>query len=115
MWPRNRLRRREDFDRLRQHGRLYRHRLLNLSVIENGVAFNRYGFITTKQLGKAVTRNRVRRLLREAVRKHHPHIQPGFDIVLIARAGAADREFESLAQAVAHLLHEAGLMKETTS
>lgn len=57
----------------------------------------RVGFTTTKKLGNAVVRNRIRRRLREAARLTLPAIaQPGFDYVLIGRAGAADRPFAEL-------------------
>jgi ribonuclease P protein component len=44
--------------------------------------------ITTKRLGKAVERNRVKRLLREFFRQHKG-ILPPQDIVIIAKKGAA--------------------------
>jgi ribonuclease P protein component len=57
----------------------------------------RVGFTTTKKLGNAVVRNRIRRRLREAARLSLPAIaHPGFDYVLIGRAGAADRPFAEL-------------------
>ena len=57
----------------------------------------RVGFTTTKKLGNAVIRNRIRRRLREAARLTLPAIaRPGFDYVLIGRAGAADRPFAEL-------------------
>ena len=69
MQRRLRLRRKDDFARLRQHGRVWRHHMLILSVTPNGLTHNRYGFVTSKHLGKAVVRNRTRRLLRETSHK----------------------------------------------
>jgi ribonuclease P protein component len=74
-----------DFARLRAGGRVYRHPAMLLSLLPNGLPHNRYGFITSKQIGGAVLRNRTRRLLREAIRKLHPRISTGYDFVLIAR------------------------------
>ena len=49
----------------------------------------RFGFTVTRQIGKAVDRNRIRRRLKAAVRGVSPdHARGNFDYVLIARKGA---------------------------
>jgi ribonuclease P protein component len=107
-----RLHRREDYQRLREHGRSIRHNWLSLSMLENGLPHNRYGFITGKQVGNAVHRNRVRRRLREIMRQLHPQLKPGYDIVVIARAGSADQSFERLGALLLELTRRAGLFEE---
>jgi ribonuclease P protein component len=57
-------------------------------MAENNLHRPRLGVITTKRSGKAVRRNRVKRLLREFFR-HHKGILPLQDIVIIAKKGAA--------------------------
>lgn len=62
----------------------------------------RFGFTVTKQLGKAVNRNRIKRRLREAVRLVAPQLaRPGFEYVLIGRASTLKRPFKSLLQDLA--------------
>lgn len=57
----------------------------------------RFGFTATKKLGNAVTRNRIRRRLKEAVRLVAPGAaSAGCDYVLIAREAAATRPFAAL-------------------
>ena len=57
----------------------------------------RVGFTVTKKLGNAVTRNRIKRRLREAARLTLPDsASPGFDYVLIGRAAGLQREFSGL-------------------
>ena len=57
----------------------------------------RFGFTVTKQLGKAVVRNRIRRRLKSLVASLAPRLADrGFDYVLIARASAHDRPFADL-------------------
>lgn len=48
---------------------------------------NRYAVVAGKRVGKAVERNRCKRLVREALRNLHPSLQPGHDIVVIVRGG----------------------------
>ena len=57
----------------------------------------RIGFTCTKKLGNAVTRNRIRRRMREAARLTLPGIaKTGFDYVMIGRVATADRDFDAL-------------------
>ncbi len=57
----------------------------------------RVGFTCTKKIGGAVTRNRVRRRLRESVRLIMGDVaKPGHDYVLIGRIATENRAFEEL-------------------
>jgi len=104
-----RLRRPEDFARLRREGTSHRHPLLIVSVAPNDLLHNRYGFITAKRLGKAVTRNRVRRLMREAVRHLHPTLKTGYDVVVIARPHAVGKPYTAIYQALQATFDRAAL------
>jgi ribonuclease P protein component len=105
-----RLRRRKDFDAVFRRGRTWSNDLLVLRTLPNDCDHNRFGFVTSKRLGKAVVRNRVRRRLRETVRAL-PTL-PGFDCVLSARTKAADADFAALSAAAGSLLKRAGLLAE---
>ncbi len=105
-----RLRQRADFDRLKAHGKQWRHPLLALSVLPNSLSHNRYAFIASKRLGNAVTRNRIRRRLREAVR--HAALKQGYDIVLIARDNLAWQPYNRIVQILDELFQRANLRPE---
>jgi ribonuclease P protein component len=83
-------------------------RLIVVKSLANGLEFSRYGFSVNKSLGKAVIRNRVRRLLKEIVRLMP--IKQGWDIVFIARQGAVDVDYHQLKESVEKLLVRADLL-----
>ena len=57
----------------------------------------RFGFTVSKKVGNAVERNRVRRRLREIVRRHAALLpQAGHDYVLIGRRAALSMPFERM-------------------
>src|SRR5437660_12627306 len=99
-FPENRrLTRPAEFEHVKKNGRVHRGRLLVISVVLlNDAGPFRAGVITSRALGSAVVRNRVRRRLREIVRKNQREIADGVWIVTIARvsaAGASYRELEA--------------------
>lgn len=65
----------------------------------------RVGFTTTKKLGNAVVRNRIRRRLKEAVRQAQPGLaRAGYDYAVVARAPAEHLPFEQLVADMARAL-----------
>jgi ribonuclease P protein component len=56
----------------------------------------RFGLITPRRLGEAVTRNRVRRRLREICRLHRPLLTSGLLVVVAAKSTAAKASFQDL-------------------
>jgi len=86
-----------EFAQVKKNGRVYRGRSVLLSILQaNGATRFRAGFITSRALGSAVARNRVRRRLREIVRKHQREIVDGTWIVTIARASAVGATYQEL-------------------
>jgi len=108
MNKRERLRARRDFLAAYRRGRAWTHRFLVLRTLPNGLPHNRYGFVVSKRLGKAVARNRLKRRLREGVRLLT--VRPGWDVVFLARLPAAAATYEQLREALVDLLTRARLV-----
>ena len=107
-----RLRHSSDFAQVRRNGRLYKHRVLMMNIVENGLSHNRYGFITSKKVGTAVIRNQTKRRLREATYQLHPILCQGYDIVVIARPSIVEQPFSQLLRILHDLYHRASLIED---
>ncbi len=111
MERRHRLRDDEQFQRVKEEGRSWSHFLLVLCAFPNGLDHSRFGFSVSKRVGKAVVRNRVKRLLREATRARQEDVLPGHDLVFIARRPVAGADYEEVDRAVEDLLTLAGVLR----
>jgi len=105
-----RLRRPADIKQVRQRGRSWPHPLLVLVAYPNEHGFTRIGVVASRRLGKAVARNRAKRLLREAARRLYPCLAPGWDLLLIARSGILGVKEPQVSQALGLLADRAELM-----
>ena len=70
---------------------------------------NRIGFTVSNKVGNAVTRNRIRRRLREIYRLHEPEFQTGYDIVIVARMRAAGADYHRLERELLRSLQKLGI------
>ena len=84
---------------------------LVLYARKNRSATNRVGITVGKKLGGAVTRNRVRRRLREIYRLNEEKFLPGYDIVVVARSRCIDASFQPLQSAYLDLAEKAGILR----
>ena len=67
----------------------------------------RVGLTVTRKIGNAVTRNRCKRLLREAVRAHWSLLPDGIDFVLHARGGLVEARAEDVENEIVRMLPKA--------
>jgi len=102
---RERLKRRRDFALVFREGRAVSDRTLVVHARPNGLDFNRVGVAVGRRHGNAVSRNALKRLLREAYRTQKPDLPRGHDVVLVPRQGCS-RDFQVLSRSVATLLGE---------
>ncbi len=110
MTKRRALTKRAQYLAVYKSGKAWVDKLIVMKALPNDLEFDRCGFSVAKDVGKAVVRNRVRRLLREVVRV--TLIKPGWDIVFIARPDAANADYHDLKRSIGKLLLRARLVDE---
>ena len=106
----HRLSRAVEFKQVRSQGRSWAHRLVVLYTLPNGRERSRIGFSVSRRIGKAVVRNRVRRRLREVTRALLERVQPGWDVVVVARSPIVEASFAEIRASLECLFRKAGLL-----
>ncbi|MBQ4323168.1 MAG: ribonuclease P protein component [Clostridia bacterium] len=99
------------FRRLYKTGKSVVTPLFVLYVRKNGQKHNRLGITTSKTVGKAVQRNRCRRVLREAYRLLEPQICSGYDLILVARTRTGQVSMNAVKDLLEKTLKSQGAME----
>lgn len=98
------IKKNEDYRKVYSRGKSVADRHLVLYFLPNNFEICRFGFTTSKKLGKAVTRNRIRRLFREACRLNLEKFPAGFDFVLLARRAIVGSQYNEVEESLLKLL-----------
>ena len=100
-----------EFGRVKSEGTAERGRYLVLGVFARAEEPRfRVGFVTSKRLGGAVTRNRVRRRMRALVRTEQARLRPGFWFVVVARPAAVRATYAELKDEWLRLAERASIL-----
>lgn len=106
--PWMRLRRGSEFARVYRRGSRARGSFITVAAAANDGVATRLGLSIGKRVDKrAVARNRLRRLLREAFRLEYPDLPEGFDLVAIGSTPGATPDLDALRRELRRLANKA--------
>ena len=102
-----------DFRRMQEQSSGRSHPTVLVRVRRNETSRSRYGISTSRKLGGAVVRNKVRRRIRSILRTLGPRIARGWDILIVCRPSAATVSQQELAATLTRLLGSVSVLDNT--
>lgn len=107
----NRLTKNKEFENVFKNGGTFFTKILGIKYMENGFGLTRFGIIIGNKISKkAVARNKIKRRIREILRLNFDKIIEGYDIVILARTGIAEIEYDELEKNIEYALRKARLL-----
>jgi ribonuclease P protein component len=108
-----RLHLQKDFQRVFTSGRRLAHPALFIYIFPRpeGTGVCRLGLVTSRKVGKAVDRNRLKRRLRELFRLNKHLLTPGLDILFVLKSPATTLNYTQLETIVTTLLRQGDAFK----
>jgi ribonuclease P protein component len=112
-FPRSeRLRTRSEYAYMYKHGRKLVDKAFICYVVRNTGQGRKFGLTVSRKVGGAVTRNRVKRYIREAYRANRQRMDESCSVVIIARPSAATLSCQECASAIGALFDKGGVIRE---
>lgn len=101
-----------DFRRLYYRGKNIVCGYVIVYVLKNRFHINRFGITCSKNVGKAVVRNRIKRLIRESYRLSEKQLKCGYDIVIVARTRAVGKSFHAIKKDIRYAFGKLEMFEE---
>jgi ribonuclease P protein component len=109
----NRLKKKKDFKKVFKEGEPFKEDFLFLKRSENNLDKTRLGFIVSLKVSKkAFIRNKVKRRLREAAKNKIETLKNGYDVVIIARGEAKEKEFKEIEDCLEKLFKKSNILND---
>lgn len=107
----NRLKKKNDFDRIFKQGRGLREDFMLLRFIKNDLKLSRFGFMVGQKVSKKATaRNKIKRRLKALVKSNLLKIKNGVDVVFMVSPSAKSQDFKEIEKLFNSLLKKANLI-----
>lgn len=108
----NRLKKRKEFAYLYNNGKVKHTNNITMVYLPTKNRKLKIGFSLSKKIGKAHTRNLIKRRLRAIVREIVPTMQDNYNVVFIGKSGIENLTFNNLKLEVTRLITQSELVKE---
>jgi len=114
MLPRqHRLTKNKDFEKIWQKGKSFFIQEIGIKFLANNLDYSRFGLVVSnKVIKRAVSRNKLKRRLREIIRKKLPFIKKGIDCIILARQGIGGLSFKELEERIEFVLGKLNLVEK---
>lgn len=111
--PGDKLKKNKEFQRVYKVNKSYANSLLVVYVLEHrNNPVRRVGFSVSKKMGKAVKRNRIKRMLKEIYRLNQHRFRGDVDLVLIPRQKLIGATYAEIEKGMIKLFDKAGILKK---
>ena len=107
------LKQKEDFNRVKREGMRCRTSLFNVMFCSSPIEETRVGIVVGRRFGKAVDRNRAKRIFRELIRKTHSLLVQGYDIIIFPKQAVFTKSHRILCDSWVQILAREGLLSST--
>ena len=108
-----RIKKNKEFQEAFQKGHSFANRqFVVYSLKKEGQDYYRIGLSVSKKIGNAVTRNRIKRYLKQSIFELNDQLAPGNDYVIIARKPAAEMDFFEVKKSITHVLKVGKVLKK---
>ncbi len=110
-----RLSKRDEFNKVYRYGKSSANKQFVLYYFpQPHLIYFRLGVSVSKKIGNAVTRNRIRRMLKEIIRLNKSNLKLQTAYIFIARQSIADITYQDMEKSVIHLLRKNSLYTKQT-
>jgi len=92
----NVIKKNKDFKKVYKYGKSYADKNLVFFILKNKEKKTRIGITTAKKINKAVVRNKIRRRLKEIVRKNIKNIKSDYELVVMCRVRGMESTYKDL-------------------